>query len=123
MCAQGHLKTGRPQRTVVMVDSRIILFMRKPFTTVGQIKNALQEAGEYVSQSPMKTQLQTDFSLIHSGSLLSCPICLIFIGVTTFVELQKDNIMIIITDRVEDPSCIKPFSFKHLFCPSGSRTG
>ena len=43
----------------ICVDDRIIIFLVKkhPFTTVGQIKNALQEVGVSVSKSTIKRRL------------------------------------------------------------------
>ena len=41
---------GRPQRTTVVDDGRILSRVKKtPFTTVGQIKNTLEEVGVCVS--------------------------------------------------------------------------
>ncbi len=51
-------RPGRPRKTTV-VDDRIILSLVKktPFTTVGQIKNTLQEVGVCVSKSTIKRRL------------------------------------------------------------------
>ena len=48
-------RPGRPQKTTVVDDRRIISLVKKnPFTTVGQIKNTLQEVGVSVSKSKIK---------------------------------------------------------------------
>ena len=48
----------RPQKTTVVDDRRIISLVKKsPFTTVGQIKNTLQEVGVCVSKSTIKRRL------------------------------------------------------------------
>ena len=50
--------TGRPRKTTVVDDRRIISLVKKnPFTTVGQIKNTLQEVGVCVSKSTIKRRL------------------------------------------------------------------
>ncbi|KAJ7324888.1 hypothetical protein JRQ81_017908 [Phrynocephalus forsythii] len=51
-------RPGRPWKTTV-VDNQIILSLKKktPFTTVGQIKNTLQEVGVCVSKSTIKRRL------------------------------------------------------------------
>uniref|UniRef100_A0A8C5LNK9 Transposase n=1 Tax=Leptobrachium leishanense TaxID=445787 RepID=A0A8C5LNK9_9ANUR len=49
---------GRPQKTTVVDDRRILSLVKKtPFTTVGQIKNTLQEVGVCVSKSTIKRRL------------------------------------------------------------------
>ena len=51
-------RPGRPWVTTVVDDRRIISLVNKnPFTTVGQIKNTLQEAGVSVSKSTDKRRL------------------------------------------------------------------
>ena len=51
-------RPGRPRKTTVVDDRRIISLVEKnPFTTVGQIKNALQEVGVCVSKSTIKRRL------------------------------------------------------------------
>ena len=48
-------RPGRPRKTTVVDDRRIISLVKKnPFTTVGQIKNTLQEVGVCVSKSTIK---------------------------------------------------------------------
>ena len=48
----------RPQKTTVVDDRRILSLVKKnPFTTVGQIKNTLQEVGVCVSKSTIKRRL------------------------------------------------------------------
>ena len=43
-------RPGRPRKTTVVDDRRILSLVKKnPFTTVGQIKNTLQEVGVCVS--------------------------------------------------------------------------
>ena len=51
-------RPGRP-RKITAVDDRIIISLVKknPFTTVGQIKNTLQEVGICVSKSTIKRRL------------------------------------------------------------------
>ncbi len=49
---------GRPRKTTVVDDRRILSLVKKtPFTTVGQIKNTLQEVGVCVSKSTIKRRL------------------------------------------------------------------
>ena len=57
----------RPQKTTVVVDRRILSLVKKtPFTTVGQIKNTLQEIGVCVSKSTIKRRLhQSEYSVYH----------------------------------------------------------
>ncbi len=51
-------RPGRPQKTTVVDDRRILSLVKKtPFTTVGQIKNTLQEVGVCVSKSTIKRRL------------------------------------------------------------------
>uniref|UniRef100_A0A8C5R1Q5 Transposase n=1 Tax=Leptobrachium leishanense TaxID=445787 RepID=A0A8C5R1Q5_9ANUR len=51
-------RPGRPQKTTVVDHQRIIFLVKKtPFTTVGQIKNTLQEVGVCVSKSTIKRRL------------------------------------------------------------------
>ncbi len=51
-------RPGRPRKTTVVDDRRIIFLVKKtPFTTVGQIKNTLQEVGVCVSKSTIKRRL------------------------------------------------------------------
>ena len=51
-------RPGRPQKTTVVDDQRILSLVKKtPFTTVGQIKNTLQEVGVCVSKSTIKRRL------------------------------------------------------------------
>ena len=51
-------RPGRPRKTTVVDDRRIISLVKKnPFTTVGQIKNTLQEVGVSVSKSIIKRRL------------------------------------------------------------------
>ncbi|XP_067109751.1 intraflagellar transport protein 57 homolog isoform X1 [Osmerus mordax] len=51
-------RPGRPRKTTVVDDRRIISLVKKnPFTTVGQIKNTLQEVGVSVSKSTIKRRL------------------------------------------------------------------
>ena len=53
--AQQHQKT---RKTTVVDDRRILSLVKKnPFTTVGQIKNTLQEVGVCVSKSTIKRRL------------------------------------------------------------------
>ena len=48
-------RPGRPRKTTVVDDRRIISLVRKnPFTTAGQIKNTLQEVGVCVSKPTIK---------------------------------------------------------------------
>ena len=48
-------RPGRPWKTTVVADRRILSLVKKnPFTTVGQIKNTLQEVGVCVSKSTIK---------------------------------------------------------------------
>ena len=56
-------RPGRPQKTTVVEDRRILSLVKKnPFTTAGQIKNTLQEAGVCVSKSTIKRRLhQTEY--------------------------------------------------------------
>ena len=59
---KGELNTtkrpGRPRKTTVVNDRIIISLVKKnPFTTVGQIKNTLQEVGVCVSKSTIKRRL------------------------------------------------------------------
>ena len=57
----GLRNTKRPRnpwKTTVVDDRRILSLVKKnPFTTVGQIKNTLQEAGVSVSKSTVKRRL------------------------------------------------------------------
>ena len=51
-------RPGRSRKTAVVHDGRILsLVKKKPFTTAGQIKNTLQEAGVCVSKSTIKRRL------------------------------------------------------------------
>ncbi len=51
-------RPGRPRKTTVVDDLRILSLVKKtPFTTVGQIKNTLQEVGVCVSKSTIKRRL------------------------------------------------------------------
>ncbi len=51
-------RPGRPRKTTVVDDRRILSLVKKtPFTTVGQIKNTLQEVGVCVSKSTIKRSL------------------------------------------------------------------
>ncbi len=51
-------RPGRPRKTTVVDDRRILSLVKKtPFTTVGQIKNTLQEVGVCVSKSTIKRTL------------------------------------------------------------------
>ncbi len=51
-------RPGRPRKTTVVDDRRILSLVKKtPFTTVGQIKNTLQELGVRVSKSTIKRRL------------------------------------------------------------------
>ncbi len=51
-------RPGRPRKTTVVDDRRILSWWRKtPFTTAGQIKNTLQEVGVCVSKSTIKRRL------------------------------------------------------------------
>ncbi len=51
-------RPGRPQKTTVVDDRRILSLVKNtPFTTVGQIKNTLQEVGVCVSKSTIKRRL------------------------------------------------------------------
>ncbi len=51
-------RPGRPWKTTVVDDRRILSLVKKtPFTTVGQIKNTLQEVGVCVSKSTIKRRL------------------------------------------------------------------
>ncbi len=51
-------RPGRPRKTTVVDYQRILSLVKKtPFTTVGQIKNTLQEVGVCVSQSTIKRRL------------------------------------------------------------------
>ena len=51
-------RRGRPRKTTVVDDQRILSLVKKtPFTTVGQIKNTLQEIGVCVSKSTIKRRL------------------------------------------------------------------
>ncbi len=51
-------RPGRPRKTTVVDDWRILSLVKKtPFTTVGQIKNTLQEVGVCVSKSTIKRRL------------------------------------------------------------------
>ncbi len=51
-------RPGRPRKTTVVDDRRILSLVKKtPFTTVGQIKNTLQEVGVCVSKSTIKRRL------------------------------------------------------------------
>ena len=51
-------RPGRPRKTSVVDDRRILSLVKKnPFTTVGQIKNTLQEVGVSVSKSTIKRRL------------------------------------------------------------------
>ena len=52
-------RPGRPRKTTVVDDRRILSLVKKnPFTTAGQIKNTLQEAGVCVSKSTIKRRLE-----------------------------------------------------------------
>uniref|UniRef100_A0A0E9XWE2 Transposase Tc1-like domain-containing protein n=1 Tax=Anguilla anguilla TaxID=7936 RepID=A0A0E9XWE2_ANGAN len=51
-------RPGRPRKTTVVDDRKILSLVKKnPFTTVGQIKNTLQEVGVSVSKSTIKRRL------------------------------------------------------------------
>ncbi len=51
-------RPGWPRKTTVVDDRRILSLVKKtPFTTVGQIKNTLQEVGVCVSKSTIKRRL------------------------------------------------------------------
>ncbi len=51
-------RPGRPRKTTVVDERRILSLVKKtPFTTVGQIKNTLQEVGVCVSKSTIKRRL------------------------------------------------------------------
>ena len=51
-------RPGRPQKTTVVDDRRILSLVKKnPFTTAGQINNTLQEVGVCVSKSTIKRRL------------------------------------------------------------------
>ena len=51
-------RPGRPRKTTVVDDQIILSLVKKtPFTTVGQIKNTLQEVGVCVSKSTIKRRL------------------------------------------------------------------
>uniref|UniRef100_A0A8C5M9G9 Transposase n=1 Tax=Leptobrachium leishanense TaxID=445787 RepID=A0A8C5M9G9_9ANUR len=51
-------RPGRPRKTTVVDDRRILSLVKKtPFTTVGHIKNTLQEVGVCVSKSTIKRRL------------------------------------------------------------------
>uniref|UniRef100_A0A8C6NVL2 Transposase Tc1-like domain-containing protein n=1 Tax=Nothobranchius furzeri TaxID=105023 RepID=A0A8C6NVL2_NOTFU len=51
-------RPGRPQKTTVVDDQRILSLVKKtPFTTVGQIKNTLQEVRVSVLKSKVKRRL------------------------------------------------------------------
>ncbi len=51
-------RPGRPRKTTVVDNRRILSLVNKtPFTTVGQIKNTLQEVGVCVSKSTIKRRL------------------------------------------------------------------
>lgn len=51
-------RSGRPRKTTEGDDRRIISLVKKnPFTTVGQIKNTLEEVGVSVSESTIKRRL------------------------------------------------------------------
>lgn len=51
-------RSGRPRKTTEGEDRRILSLVKKnPFTTVGQIKSTLQEAGLSVSESTIKRRL------------------------------------------------------------------
>ncbi len=51
-------RPGRPRKTTVVDDRRILSLVKKtPFTTVGQIKNTLQEVDVCVSKSTIKRRL------------------------------------------------------------------
>ena len=51
-------RPGRPRKTTVVDDRRILSLVKKtPFTTVGQIKNTLQEVAVCVSKSTIKRRL------------------------------------------------------------------
>ena len=57
-CSVNTKRPGRPQKTTVVDDRIIISLVKKnPFTTVGQIKNTLQEVGVCVSKSTIKRRL------------------------------------------------------------------
>ena len=51
-------RPGRPRKTTVVDDRIISLMKKKPFITVGQIKNTLQEVGVCVSKSTIKRRLR-----------------------------------------------------------------
>ena len=54
-------RPGRPQKITVVDDRRIISLVKKnPFTTVGQIKNTLQEVGVRMCVKVTKPQKQED---------------------------------------------------------------
>ena len=57
----------RPQKTTVVDDRRILSLVKKtPFTTVGPIKNTLQEVAVCVSESTIKRRLhQSEYSVYH----------------------------------------------------------
>ncbi len=53
-----HAVRGRPQRTIVVHDLRILSLVKKnPFTTSSQVKNTLQEVGVSLSKSAIKRRL------------------------------------------------------------------
>uniref|UniRef100_A0A8C5QBF4 Transposase n=1 Tax=Leptobrachium leishanense TaxID=445787 RepID=A0A8C5QBF4_9ANUR len=55
-------RPGRPWKTTVVDDRRILSLVKKtPFTTVGQIKNTLQDVGECVPKSTIKRRLQSEY--------------------------------------------------------------
>ncbi len=62
-------RPGRPRKTTVMDDWRILSLVKKtPFTTVGQIKNTLQEVGVCVSKSTIKRRLhQSEYRGFTTG--------------------------------------------------------
>ncbi len=56
--SENTKRPGRPRKTTVVDDRRILSLVKKtPFTTVGQIKNTLQEVGVCVSKSTIKRRL------------------------------------------------------------------
>ncbi len=56
-------RPGRPRKTTVVDDRRILSLVKKtPFTTVGQIKNTLQEVGVCVSSQ----QSREDFTRVNT---------------------------------------------------------
>ncbi len=58
-------RPGRPRKTTVVDDRRILSLVKKtPFTTVGQIKNTLQEVGVCSSSSSPLLSLVTSTSEI-----------------------------------------------------------